>query len=86
MHPVHLPSHFPWLQGPKDEKARGIISSAVRANFLFRHLDDAGIDAVINQMVPQPVKQGDTVIKQASRKWGVGRRDRNEEVGIWGRI
>ena len=52
---------------PKDPKTREIIRTAVKSNFLFRHLDDFGVDAVISSMLPHPVKQGDAIIKQGDK-------------------
>ena len=59
-------------KGPRDEKTRGIIACALKANFLFRHLDDAGLEEVISTMQPYAVKQADTIIKQVGRGGSVG--------------
>ena len=54
-------------QGPKDPKTKAIITAAIKGNFLFRHLDEYGVDAVIASMLPHPVKKGEAIIKQGDK-------------------
>eukprot|EP00966_Prymnesium_polylepis_P307122 7097111-Prymnesium_polylepis.1 len=61
------PLTAPKTQGPKDAKTRDTIRVALKNNFLFRHLDDAGIDGVMAYMLPHPVKRGDAIIKQGDK-------------------
>lgn len=45
-------------RGPKDVRTQEIIKTALRNTFLFRHLDDAGLQTALTKMLPHPVKRG----------------------------
>lgn len=49
---------------PKTDKQRKRIKSQCDKVFLFRVLDDSDLTAVIDAMVPTPVEEGQTIIKQ----------------------
>lgn len=55
----------------KDQRVRSVIESAIKANFLFRHLftqaNNASLQEVLSVFEPCAVGEGDIVIKQGSR-------------------
>ena len=51
----------------KPEEVHNVIRTAVRSNFLFRHLNDAMLRELVLQMVPIHVTPNQTVIKQGDK-------------------
>ncbi|KAL1515801.1 hypothetical protein AB1Y20_002417 [Prymnesium parvum] len=77
----------PKSTGPKDPKTRAIIRGALKNSFLFRHLDDSKLDAVISSMVPNPVKRGEVVIKQGDKgEYFYVCQSGNYDVNVDGRV
>jgi len=52
---------------PKSNFVTAVIKTAVSKNFLFRHLTERNLDEVVSCMEPQPVKKGDSIIKQGDK-------------------